>query len=190
MNITANFSTVSFSVTPHVRLLPENVYWPGRLPRPDAIAHDSTTAVGAILRPCADLQHPTVGSSRLVRSVITTLSGSRRVFGRPSWRWKSSSKCVLGNYQQQRPVSASARPLRQSHSRRNSDRNHKVYVNVALFHYWLLILSLFLTFGATYRFPFLTCCAVHWRCNFHFHARAVREVFICGTIGKIEQIRD
>lgn len=45
-------------------------------------------------------EHPAAGSSRWVRSVITELSGSRRVFGRSGWRWRNSPECMLGNYQQ------------------------------------------------------------------------------------------
>lgn len=49
---------------------------------------------------CVCFERPAAGSSRWVRSVITELSGSRRVFGRSGWRWRNLPKCMLGNYQQ------------------------------------------------------------------------------------------
>lgn len=49
---------------------------------------------------CVGLKHPAAGSSRWVRSVITELSGRRRVFGRSGWRWRNLPDRTLGNYQQ------------------------------------------------------------------------------------------
>ncbi len=51
-------------------------------------------------RECVHFERPAAGSSRWVRSVITELSGRRRVFGRSGWRWRNSPEYMLGNYQQ------------------------------------------------------------------------------------------
>lgn len=116
----ASFLVCDFDSLPSC---PRTVCWPGGSLRPTAIPHASTTAAGAVLRLCARphakdgvcscvcvcwgscasvfiFRAPAAGSSRWVRSVITELSGRRRVFGRSGWRWRNSPECMLGNYQQ------------------------------------------------------------------------------------------
>lgn len=83
---------------------------------------------------CVCFQHPAVGSSRWVRSVITELGGRRQVFDRFGWRWRNLPESMLGNYQQKWPAPWPMQPLHQSHSRWNTDTDerHKVFRNASL----------------------------------------------------------
>lgn len=105
-----------FCLLSHCPLCPGTVCWLGGSLPPAVIVNASSSSAGAILglpepghvsktervfvleyvRECVCFEHPAAGSSRWVRSVITELSGSRRVFGRSGWRWRNSPRVHAG----------------------------------------------------------------------------------------------